>query len=185
MSHGVKLFIASDETHQLSQADLQNLVNDLFREKMIDLPWAILKGEHIDLMKPRNMVKANFAAKLRGKEKLPLLKAIDELALDKEDHVLWFSGMNWSNFQLQTLLEKRGYYNGNIFIVLLHEPRSFQTEHGEITLKHFVLVHGNRAPEELEGTPIFNVFERYFGTDLQETLAYYEVENAARLAPTL
>jgi hypothetical protein len=176
MSNGVKLFISTADNSLLSKARVQELIEDFFNEKIIDRPWAILEEGDINLDNPREMVAANFEADHRGEDRESLIEALDAVDPGDQSLVLWFSGLNWDNYRIQAPLERQGYFNGNLFIVLLKEPRLIQMDDGEQTLQHFVMLQGNRTAEELDGTPLPFIFGRYFGDDFITNTQHYEVK---------
>lgn len=176
MSNGVKLCISATDNSILSRAQVNEMVEDFFKEQIVDRPWAILEGEDIDLNQPRQMVAANFNARFRGEDLQSLHEALEQVPVEDQNIVLWFSGLNWDNYRIQAPLERQGYFNGNLFLVLLNEPRTFEMDDGELELQHFLMLQGNRTAEELDGTPLPFIFARYFGDDFLTATQHYPVK---------
>lgn len=177
MSNGVKLFVSAPKTETLlTETQINDMLEDFFNEKIVDHPWAILESDDIDLDNPRAMVKANFEARFRGEDLQSLQEALAQLPYGKDSFAIWFSGLNWDNYRIQAPLERQGYFNGNLFLVLLRQPRAIQMDDGILDLQHFVMLQGNRTAKELDGTPIPFILARYFGDDFITNTQHYTVK---------
>lgn len=109
----------------------------------------------------------------KGEDDISLLKTLREVPFGQSDLCVWFDHFNWKNPTLAESFNQCGYYNADIILYALAQPRPivcYDLILGEIGEEHTVQfclrTAGKSGPWDIAGTPLEPRLQRHFGSDL-------------------